>query len=232
MESIDFLLKNSNLPGPRGNLELLYKFSKTATETEINDCFRYYSDDLKNSQEEFVVMCGILGYCYLHQSKIENTLSEIRKYASHASWRIRESVAMGIQELGVTDFEKTVNVLEKWMKGNQLEQRAVVAGLCEPKLLKKPENAQKVMEILEQIILTFNKIPEKITQDGESLRKALGYGLSAAMVALPIEGKNLFKKLETSKNKHILWILRENLKKNRLLKMDSNWVEEQKMKVL
>ena len=232
MESIDFLLKTSTLPGPRGNLELLYKFSKTATETEINDCFRYYSDDLKNSQEEFVVMCGILGYCYLHQSKIENTLSEIRKYASHASWRIRESVAMGIQELGVTDFEKTVNVLEKWMKGNQLEQRAVVAGLCEPKLLKKPENAQKVMEILEQIILTFNKIPEKITQDGESLRKALGYGLSVAMVALPIEGKNLFKKLETSKNKHILWILRENLKKNRLLKMDSNWVEEQKMKVL
>jgi hypothetical protein len=231
MESIDFLLENSNLPGPRGNLELLYKFSKTATEAEINECFRYYSDDLKNSQEEFVVMCGVLGYCYLHHSDIENTLSEIRKYASHASWRVRESVAMGIQELGVTDFEKTVNVLEKWMKGNQLELRAVVAGLCEPKLLKKPENAQKVLEILEQIILTFNKIPEKLTQDGESLRKALGYGLSVAMVHLPEKGKELFEKLETSKNKHILWILRENLKKNRLLKMDPNWVEEQKMKV-
>ncbi|MCA0364872.1 MAG: hypothetical protein LCH67_12580 [Bacteroidetes bacterium] len=231
MKSIDFLLENSNLPGPRGNLELLYKFSKTATEAEINECFRYYSEDLKNSPEEFVVMCGILGYCYLHHSKIENTLSEIRKFASHASWRVRESVAMGIQELGVTDFEKTVNVLENWKTGNQLELRAVVAGLCEPKLLKMPENALKVLEILEQIIITFNKIPEKLTPEGESLRKALGYGLSVAMVHLPEKGKELFEKLETSKNKHILWILRENLKKNRLLKMDPNWVEEQKMKV-
>jgi hypothetical protein len=73
MKSIDFLLKNSNLPGPRGNLELMYKFSKTAMEAEINECFRYYSDDLKNSPEEFVVMCGILGYCYLHHSDIEKT---------------------------------------------------------------------------------------------------------------------------------------------------------------
>ncbi len=166
MESIDFLLKNSNLPGTRGNPELMYKFSKTAKEAEINECFRYYSDDLKNSPEEFVVMCGILGYCYLHQSKIENTLFEIRKYASHASWRVRESVAMGIQELGVIDFESMLGVLENWMTGNQLELRAVVAGLCEPKLLKKPENALKVLEILEQILITFNKRPEKLTPEG------------------------------------------------------------------
>lgn len=124
-----------------------------------------------------------------------------------------------------------LGVLENWKTGNQLELRAVVAGLCEPKLLKKTENAQKVLEILEHIIQTFDNFPDKLTPDGESLRKALGYGLSVAMVALPNEGKALFEKLETSKNKHILWILRENLKKNRLTKMDSGWVERQKMKV-
>jgi hypothetical protein len=82
MKTIEHLLTNSGLPGPRGNLELLYSFSQNATENEIKACFSFYSDDLRNSPEEFVVMCGIVGYCIRNRNDLETTLRTIRKYAS------------------------------------------------------------------------------------------------------------------------------------------------------
>lgn len=138
MKTIEYLIKNSGLLGPRANLELLYSFSKNATENEVAECFSFYKDDLHNSPEEFVVMCGIVGYCIRNKDNIQQTLTTIRKYASHSSWRIRESVAIGIQEIAETNtnMSEILNCLKNWMNGNDLEKRAVVAALCEPKLLK------------------------------------------------------------------------------------------------
>jgi hypothetical protein len=64
-KTIENLLKNSRLPGPRGNLELLFSFVQNATESEINACLAYDREDLKNCPEEFVMTCGIVGYCIL-----------------------------------------------------------------------------------------------------------------------------------------------------------------------
>ena len=44
------------------------------------------------------------------------------------------------------------------------------------------------------------------------------------MVAAPEEGKVFFEKWMESKDKDIIWLLKENLKKNRLQKMDAVWV--------
>ena len=96
MYTIQYLKENSNLPGPRGNLELLYSFSNVATEEEIKDCLKYIKSDTENSPEEFVGMCGIVGYSFHNKEKNEFTLEYIRQFASHKSWRIREAVAMGI----------------------------------------------------------------------------------------------------------------------------------------
>src|SRR3989304_7461504 len=104
LKTIEHLLKNSRLPGPRGNLELLYSFAKKATVNEIRECFFFYKDDLHNSPEEFVVMCGIVGFCIQNKHDIAGTLGKIRNYASHNSWRIREAVAIGIQEIAVDNM--------------------------------------------------------------------------------------------------------------------------------
>lgn len=225
MTTIETLLNNSNLPGPRGNLELLYSFSKTATAEEIKECFSYYKDDLHNSPEEFVVMCGITGYCVLHKNNIKETLAEVRKYASHSSWRIREAVAIGIQEIAENKMEEIIQCMKKWAIGNDFEKRAVVAALCEPKLLKNKAITAEVLQILSEITTTFYTIDGKINDSQTALRKALGYGWSVAIAALPPEGKAIFEKLASSNNKHIRWIVKENLTKNRLLKMDKDWVE-------
>jgi hypothetical protein len=63
-----------------------------------------------------------------------------------------------------------------------------------------------------------------LTESQTSLRKAAAYCWSVAIVASPEEGKKQFEKLLPAKNKHILWIVKENLKKHRLVKMDREWV--------
>jgi len=226
MKTIENLLKNSGLPGPRGNLELMHSFSEKATESEVNECFSFYRDDLHNSPEEFVVMCGIVGYCILNKDNIPKTLTTIRKYASHSSWRIRESVAIGIQEIAENNLNEIIDNLKKWMDGNELEKRAIVAALCEPKLLKEKTIIVELLELLNIITMGFDKIDGKLSENQNSLRKTLGYGWSVAIVSLPNEGKLAFEKIAGCNNKHIKWIVKENLRMKRLTVMDKKWVEK------
>ncbi len=226
MKSVENLLKNSGLPGPRGNLELLHEFSKSAAEDEVKECFSFYRENLHNSPEEFVVMCGIAGYCILNRNNIKNTLTTIRAYASHSSWRIREAVAIGIQEIAENRMDEIINNLKEWMDGNDLEKRAVVAALCEPKLLKDKTVVIELFEMLEKITKGFENAHGKLSDNQNSLKKTLGYGWSVAVVSLPEEGKAAFERMAKIDNKHIKWIVKENLKKNRLTVMDKKWVEK------
>jgi hypothetical protein len=54
----------------------------------------------------------------------------------------------------------------------------------------------------------------------------LGYCWSVAVAALPETGKPLMEKWLVSTNKDIQWIMQENLKKNRLSKVDPEWVRK------
>ncbi len=171
-------------------------------------------------------MCGIVGYCILNRNNIKKTLSAVRKYASHSSWRIRESVAIGIQEITESNKVEVLNSLRKWMDGNDLEKRAVVAALCEPKLLKEKLFVIELFEMLTMITMSFEKVDGKLSDNQNSLRKTLGYGWSVAIVSLPEEGRTAFANIAESNNKHIKWIVKENLEKNRLTVMDKKWVEK------
>ncbi len=225
-ETIKNLLQNSNLPGPRGNLELMYSFSKKASAGEVEECLLYITDDLHNSPEEFVAMCGIVGYAVVNKENLRETLSFLRKFASHASWRIREAVAMGIQEMTGDRLTEIMHELSGWLSGNEFEKRAVVAALCEPRLLKDKTKVSAVLSILKEI--TLNSFPQdgKLSDGQISLRKGLGYGWSVAVAAFPEEGKKTFENLAGNPNRHIRRILKENLKKNRLSVMDKKWVQD------
>jgi hypothetical protein len=225
-KTIDNLLKNSGLPGPRGNLGLMYTFIQTATKDEIKECFIYYRDDLSNSPEEFVVMCGVAGLCFQNKNNIKEALLQIRSYASHKSWRIREAVAIGIQEISEGNLKEIIYSLNEWIDGNELEKRAVVAALSEPKLLKEKSEIIKIFEILYKITSEFEKINGTLSDGQNSLRKTLGYGWSVVISSYPEKGKTAFSKITKSSNKHIRWIVKENLKKNRLKLMDKKWVEK------
>lgn len=57
------------------------------------------------------------------------------------------------------------------------------------------------------------------------LRQGMAYCWSVAVAALPEEGKLLMQNWFTSRNADIRWMMKENLKKNRLVRMDARWVE-------
>jgi len=225
MNTIQFLRENSNLPGPRGNLTLLYEFSRDAKEGDIQQCLNYITPDVSNSPEEFVGMCGIVSYSIAHRNDVEQVLSFLKPYASHSSWRIREAVAISIQEISEGNLKEVLSGMQRFIDGNEFEKRAVVAGLCEPKLLKDREGNLRILSILYTISKGLDH-DRKLDDGGTSLRKALGYGWSVVVSAIPDDGKKIFGKLFDLSGKHITWIIRENLKKNRLQKMDAEWVED------
>ena len=227
MYTLEYLLTHSNLPGPRGNLELLYAFAKEANEDMVGECLSAIGPQTANSPEEFVGMCGILGFAVIHQDDLASTLDFLRQYASHDSWRLREAVAISIQEIALGRMDRIVGGLQDWAEGNPLEKRAVVAALCEPKLLKMHESNLMIIDLLKRMTDPFNNA-DKLDDQQKVLRQALAYGWSVLIAAQPTEGKRAFESYLSSNNKHIRWILQENLKKNRLIKMDKDWVEKMK----
>jgi len=219
MYTIEYLKEHSNLPGPRGNLELLYEFVKNATEKQVIDCLTYITENVENSSEEYIGMCGVVGYAVHNKKSTIDVLNFLKQYASHNSWRIREAVAMAIQEISENNMKETLENIYILKNGNSFQRRAVVAGLCEPKLLKDKHIANEVLGILLEITNELGH-NEKLSTGDESLRKALAYGWSVAIVHTPENGKKVFERLLNCNGKHIRWIIKENLKKNRLIKLD------------
>jgi len=60
------------------------------------------------------------------------------------------------------------------------------------------------------------------------LRKGLGYCWSVAVAAFPEEGRKTMERWFASDDKDVIWIMKENLKKERLTRMDSAWVRKWK----
>ncbi len=223
--SIEALRKNSGLPGPRGNLELLDTFIRACDKPLVQDCLAELKEDTENSPEEFVGMCGVVGYAMLHGKHDDVLIDHLRKYATHRSWRIREAVAIAIQEIPFETLEERTALTRRLESDDPLVHRAIVAGLCEPRNLKKQTGMSAVFEQLQKATALLDK-KEKLTEGEEALKRALGYCWSVALVEDFEYGSKIFERLFEIDNRNIKGILRENLKKNRLQKNHKNWVEE------
>jgi hypothetical protein len=224
------LRENSGLPGPRANLELMLRFARSATRAEADECLSFMREDLADSPEEYMAMCGVVASCILERGQLPEALAFARPFASHRSWRIREAVAIGIQEIAAGRMGETLDAIEPWLGGGDLELRAVVAALCEPRLLGEEADAARVLAILKRITLRFEG-GGRLDEDARVLRQALGYGLSVATVAAPERGKALIGALAESPSPHLRWIAKENLGKKRLEKMDRGWVESVRARI-
>ena len=148
----------------------------------------------------------------------------LRRCANDPRWRVREGVAMALQRWGDVDMAALVKSMRDWAKGSLLERRAAVAAVCEPRLLKEPKNARQTLKLLDTITASLRREPDRRGDDFRTLRQTLGYGWSVATVALPDEGKLLMEKWYASNDEDLLWIMHENLKKERLRRMDAAWV--------
>lgn len=221
-----YLLKESKLPGPRGNLELAQVVADEGNLELFRRYIAYTADQAPvNSPYEFLAFCGVVGLGRLLAQGNTALLETLRVHASDPRWRIREAVAMALQRFGDVSMDQLITAMQKWSKGIPLEQRAVAAALCEPRLLVKPKHAKEVLRILDEITATFERVQNRRSEDFLILRKGLGYCWSVAVVALPNEGKMLMEKWLATTDKDIQWVMRENLKKARLARIDAEWVK-------
>jgi hypothetical protein len=218
---IPFLMKESSLPGPRGNLELAHAVAEEGTKRQFEQFLSFQAEE--NTPEVFLVFCGVVGLGKLaaHEPKL---FEQLRPYASDPRWRIREAVATGLQLAGDQNMDLLLKEMEKWSKGNWYEKRAAAATLAEPRLLKNPEHARQVLQILDKLTGSMSHSDSPKDESFKVLRQGMAYCWSVAVAALPQTGKPMMEKWLDSQDKDILWIMSENLKKNRLVKMDANWV--------
>ena len=222
-----FLLQESGLPGPRGNIEL----ARAAAEDGDEGLFRRYLayDEQRaptNSPAEFLAFCGVLGLGRLLAEGRTEWLATLRECASDGRWRTREAVAMALQRWGQTDMHLLLREMEVWSKGSPLEQRAAAAALCEPCLLKDRDDARRVLEVLDGITGSIEGVEDRTSDQFKALRKGLGYCWSVATVAFPEEGKKLMEKWLASEDADVRWIMKENLRKKRLERLDMAWVQK------
>jgi hypothetical protein len=218
---IPFLRKESGLPGPRGNLELAYAVAEEGNKKQFKQFLSFQANE--NTPEVFVVFCGVVGLGKLAGND-PALFEQLREYASDPRWRIREAVATGLQLVGDQNMDLLLKEMEKWSAGTWYEKRAVAAALAEPRLLKQPKHAKKVLKILDDITASMENADGSKDEGFKVLRQGMGYCWSVAVAALPEIGKSMMEKWLDSQDKDILWMMKENLKKNRLIKMDADWV--------
>jgi len=215
-----YLRERSGLPGPRANLELAAAAADLADAATLR---RWAGDG-----DEYLAFCGVLGLGRLAAEGDAEVVAELRRHAGDPRWRVREAVAMALQRWGDDDLPAMTAIARDWAGGTPLEQRAAVAALCEPRLLRDPAQAATVLDVLAHITRALAALPagERRRDGVRTLRQALGYAWSVAVVAAPEAGRPAFAALRDLGDRDVDWIVAENLRKKRLERMDAAWVAE------
>ncbi len=212
-----FLLGESGLPGPRGNLELAQAVALEGNLEQFNH-FLSFTPELApvNDPHEFLAFCGVLGLGFLVADGQPELVEQLRPYASDPRWRVREAVAMGLQRIGDMNSSVLLEIARNWVQGSLLEQRAVVAGLAEPRLLVDKDLLAQALELFDRITAGLGDEQDRHSDGFRILRQGLGYAWSVLVAADPQMGIPWFERWISSPDPDIQWIMRENRKKSRL----------------
>jgi len=226
----DYIAANSNLPGPRGNLELAQAWGEVAevyagqvAEKLWDLCIEMTNISAAvNDPKELIPFCGTVGIGAIGAvvpDLFEGTIATLKVLANDSRWRMREAVPMGLTRLITSRSRDTLQALKTWtVDGSLLELRAVAAGVAEPVLLKNREIAAAALELHKNIFKRVLETEARKTENFRVLKKALGYTLSVVAKANPQPGFAYMTQLVDTQDKDVLWIVKENLKKNRLVK--------------
>ena len=128
-------------------------------------------------------------------------------------------MATGLQRVGDRDLPRLRALVRDWVQDDDpLVQRAAAAAICEPRLLVTEPGARAALDVCEEATRWIASLPAQRRRDDDvrTLRQALGYCWSVAVAADPESGVPRFEHLRTSGDADVQWIVRENLKKNRL----------------
>ncbi|MFX1260380.1 MAG: hypothetical protein ACFFAN_21220 [Promethearchaeota archaeon] len=229
----DYFINNSHLPGRRANLELANAFADISADFEEGIskklwdlCLFLISFTLDkaptNNPKEFLAFCGTWAIgaigasnpAYHHESLII-----LKKLSNDQRWRVREAVAFGLQKLLVNHPHKSLIELKDWIEdGNWLIMRAIAAGVAHPSVLVNNKISEIALELHKLIFSKIISCDDFSSEEFKILKKGLSYTLSVIVQANPDEGFKFLNAYINTDNEQIQMIIKENLKKNRLIK--------------
>lgn len=221
-----FLRAESHLPGPRGNLELSAAYADLADEETIWRHARIRASEApENTANSFLAFCGTRALGRLALEGDQRAVDQLRQAASDSRWRCREAVAFALQRIGKQSFRDLADIIDKWSRGDRYEQRAAVAAICEPALLKDARPIAIAIDVLDRITESIESAEDRRQDSFRTLRKTLGYGWSVVVAADPTSGKPAFERWLDVDDADVRWVVRQNLGKARLRRMDEAWVQ-------
>ena len=214
-----YLRSGSHLPGPRANLELL-----AAAAEEVEPAWaRRWADHAPGTDptDVFLICVGLVALGRLLAAGDETVLSTLRRRANDAEWRIREAVAIGLQRLGDERLDRLAQIAADWsVNGTPLEARAAVAAVAEPRLLRDGRLIEPALAVLDAATRQVMHAADRRADDVRVLRQALGYAWSVVVAADAGRVWDAFQKWAAVDDPDIRWIVAENLKKNRLRRLN------------
>ena len=86
--------------------------------------------------------------------------------------------------------------------------------------------------LLDEITANMTRAADRTTDDFRALRKGMGYCWSVAAAASPSDGKKRMERWMESADADVAWVMKENLGKNRLSRIDPDWVEKWRKRLL
>jgi hypothetical protein len=204
-----YLGEHSGLPGPRANLELANAVADAGGDAVF--------DTLIATGDEYLVLCGVIGLGR-RLAEGSDVVARLKEHAADPRWRLREGVAMALQRLGDADPARLRRIASAWAKdGDPLVQRAAVAAVCEPRLLRTPESRGHALDLCQAVTDSLRARPASGRgAEVRVLRQALGYCWSVAVAADPAAGLPRFTVLSGLDDADVRWIAAENRKKARL----------------
>jgi len=228
-DRIAFLRARSGLPGPRGNLELMQAAADVGDEPAFREWITIGSGD--DPTDEFLAMCGIVGLGRLVAEGRMDLVRELHEHASDPRWRVREAAAMALQRVGDADTDRLFRIVRGWIGDRAYVQRAVIAAVSEPRLLKTQEAGQAGVDLVDRVTANLERMSDRRSDEFRTLRQALAYCWSVVVAAHPSYGKPLMERWIASTDPDVRRLMRENLRKTRLVRLDPAWVERMSNKL-
>ncbi len=227
-----WLRPRSRLPGPQANLSLAASFAAAAASVGepliplLAELAAPSAEEAPvNSPEAYPAFCAVIAAGAVYPGARPNgrktALSLLERAAVDPRWRMREAAAMGLQRIGEREPADFARILARWLsRPSPLIERAVLAALAHPPLLKGTEMEELCMKassrILERAAAT-GKDARK-AEAFQALRKGLAYSLSVFAAAFPESGFPLLGRWALVEDPDVRWIVKENIGKSRLRK--------------
>jgi len=221
-----FLIANSGLPGPRGNLTLSHEAAeKTAALWSSDVVFAktllrsWETSQMEYLRHCFTVACGAV--CRDHSETRGELVPKMKQCLYDRFWRTREGVMFGLQEMTLKDPAYVVNLLEDWCREpDAMLLRNAVIVLSEPRLLKADSKVIASCSSFHTRAISFylnSSKTERKTSDFQLLKKTLGFSVSV-LISVDPSHFPLLEGWAAIDDDDARWIVKENLKKARIAK--------------